>query len=277
MSKKILSILLVLIVAVGLLGVPASAADELVASPTAASVVVNFENVEFDAYNINDNNYFKLRDIAFILNGTKKQFEVSWNDEENAISLKSNKPYTVVGGEMTGKGEGNKTATPTDSKLLLNNTEYFLIAYNIDGNNYFKLRDLGRTFNFGVDWDGEKNTIVIDTSKDYKSDKALVATYEEWPMVPDFGVLDGVEFTRVLPSSVFNGHHYSYNVKNPPQEYLSAYCELLAAHGFSYEFSHGENSSPRFLYIKDDVEVLFYFAYVESGDRYIANVSVYTN
>ena len=274
MSKKILSILLVLIVAVGLLGVPASAADELVASPTAASVVVNFENVEFDAYNINDNNYFKLRDIAFILNGTKKQFEVSWNDEENAISLKSNKPYTVVGGEMTGKGEGNKTATPTDSKLLLNNTEYFLIAYNIDGNNYFKLRDLGRTFNFGVDWDGEKNTIVIDTSKDYKSDKALVATYEEWPMVPDFGVLDGVEFTRVLPSGEYNGHYYSYYVKNPPQEYVGAYCELLAAHGFSYRFSYGEGIVPYFIFTKDNVRVLFYFVFLEFNGKMSAFVSV---
>ena len=40
-------------------------------------------------------------------------------------------------------------------------------AYNIGGNNYFKLRDIGQAMNFGVDWDSTKRTIAIDTSKAY--------------------------------------------------------------------------------------------------------------
>jgi len=139
----------------------------LVAKPTASTVLVNGENVAFDAYNIEGNNYFKLRDLAFILNGTEKQFEVGWDAANNAITLTSGKAYTPVGGEMTGKGTGDKRPTPTVSKIYLDGKEVQFTAYNIDGNNYFKLRDIGAAFDFGVTWDGAKNTIVIDTSIGY--------------------------------------------------------------------------------------------------------------
>jgi len=139
----------------------------LTANPTASTVYVNGEPVAFDAYNINDNNYFKLRDIAYILNGTGKQFSVGWDGAANAISLTSDEIYIAVGGEMEGKGGSVKTPMPTDSKILLNGTEVSFTAYNIDGNNYFKLRDIGAAFGFAVEWDGENNAIKIDTSKGY--------------------------------------------------------------------------------------------------------------
>jgi len=139
----------------------------IIAKPTTSTVLVNDKSIVFDAYNINGNNYFKLRDVAYILSGTKKQFNVGWDDINNAISLTSGKSYTVIGGEMMGKGVGDKTTMPIDSKVYLDGKEVTFIAYNIEGNNYFKIRDIGATFDFGVDWDGQNNTIVIDTSKVY--------------------------------------------------------------------------------------------------------------
>jgi|GEM_PF-3591666 len=139
----------------------------LTANPTASTVLVNGKNVAFDAYNINGNNYFKLRDLAYILSGTEKQFDVGWDGANNAISLTSGQSYTVVGGEMQGKGAGAKTPAPTTSKIIKDGAEVSFTAYNIEGNNYFKLRDIGAAFNFGVTWDGAKNTIVIDTSIGY--------------------------------------------------------------------------------------------------------------
>jgi len=100
----------------------------LVAKPTASTVLVNGENVAFDAYNIEGNNYFKLRDLAFILNGTEKQFEVGWDAANNAITLTSGKAYTTVGGEMTGKGTGDKRPTPTVSKIYLDGKEVLFTA-----------------------------------------------------------------------------------------------------------------------------------------------------
>jgi hypothetical protein len=137
------------------------------AKPTSSAVLVNGANIAFDAYNINDNNYFKLRDLAFILSGTEKQFEVGWDGAANAIALTSGKAYTAVSGEMEGKGAGNKSASPTNSKIYLDGEAIALTAYNINNNNYFKLRDIGQAFDFGVTWDGTKNTIVVDTSVGY--------------------------------------------------------------------------------------------------------------
>ena len=164
MCKKALSIILALVMMLGAVCLTVSALE---ATPTASTVLVNGQNVAFDAYEINGNNYFKLRDLAYTLNGTEKQFAVGWDGAANAISLASGQPYTTVGGEMTGKGGGTKTPTPTSSKILLDGEEVSFTAYVIEGNNYFKLRDIGAAFNFGIDWDGTKNTIVIDTSKGY--------------------------------------------------------------------------------------------------------------
>lgn len=141
----------------------------LTATPTASKVFVNGKDIAFDAYNIAGNNYFKLRDLAYILSGTEKQFEVSWDGAKNAISLTSGKAYTPVGGEMTGKGDGSKTPAMTSSKIYLDGIEITLSAFNINGNNYFKLRDVMQIFNVYVGWDGTTNTITLDTSKGYTS------------------------------------------------------------------------------------------------------------
>jgi hypothetical protein len=142
------------------------------AAPTASTVLVNGVETAFDAYNIKNNNYFKLRDLAYVLSGTEKQFEVGWDSSNNSISLTSGKPYTTVGGEMTSKGAGVKTAHPTSSKIFLDGKEVAFTAFNIEGNNYFKLRDIGAVFDFGVDWDGPRNTIIINTSKKYVTENS---------------------------------------------------------------------------------------------------------
>jgi len=138
------------------------------ASPTASTVLVNGKNVAFDAYNIGGNNYFKLRDLAYTLNGTNKQFAVRFDSAANTIFLTSGAAYSTVGGEMQGKGSGNKTATVTTQKIVLDGKEIQVTGYNIGGNNYFMLRDIGAAFNFSVVWDGARNTIIIDTSKSYR-------------------------------------------------------------------------------------------------------------
>lgn len=147
-------------------------ANTSIAKPTSSKVEFRDQHsttlgIEFDAYNIEGNNYFKLRDLAYYLNGSEKQFEVEWSASKNAIMLMSNTEYTFVGGENQGKGTVSKPAIPTTSKILLDSKEITPTGYNIGGNNYFKLRDIGRLLDFDVAWDGNNNTIIIDTSTGY--------------------------------------------------------------------------------------------------------------
>ncbi|MNC50589.1 hypothetical protein D3C81_2148070 [compost metagenome] len=52
----------------------------------------------------------------------------------------------------------------------MNDKQIELVAYNIGGNNYFKLRDLGKAINFGVAWDAANNAIKIQTSEAYQEE-----------------------------------------------------------------------------------------------------------
>lgn len=137
------------------------------AAPTTSKVLVNGNAVSFDAYQINGNNYFKLRDIAKVLSGTDKQFEVTWDSAKNAINLISGQSYTPVGGELATGSGANQQAVLNTSTVYLDGKQINLTAYTIQGNNYFKLRGLGRTFDFGVGWDGANNTVTIDTNTGY--------------------------------------------------------------------------------------------------------------
>lgn len=155
-----------------------STSTGLTATPTSSKVLVNGKTVAFDAYTINENNYFKLRDVAKVLSGSGNQFEVTWDNAKKAINLVSGKSYTVVGGELA-KGDGTtKNAVPCTSAMFKDGSTVTLTAYTINGNNYFKLRDLGNSFGFGVEWNATHNSVVITTTTASPDEqKSVVATY----------------------------------------------------------------------------------------------------
>jgi alpha-tubulin suppressor-like RCC1 family protein len=146
---------------------PNAPVSDVVAKSTASTVYVNGEAKGFEAYNIDDSNYFKLRDLAYVLNGTGKQFSVSYDNKTMGITLTSGNPYVSIGGEMTqGNGQA-KEATPTASKIFLNGNGLNLKVYTIGGNNFFKLRDLMKSLDVYVGYDSATNAITLDTSKGY--------------------------------------------------------------------------------------------------------------
>lgn len=139
--------------------------EPVTATPTTSKVLLNGKSITFDAYNINGANYFKLRDFATVISGTAKQFDVTWDGTKKAINLVSNKPYIIVGGELT-LGDGKaKSALLNTAKIYMNGSEVALTAYTISGSNYFKLRDMGKIFDVGIGWNELSNSIEIDTSK----------------------------------------------------------------------------------------------------------------
>ncbi|MFI3312739.1 MAG: stalk domain-containing protein [Eubacteriales bacterium] len=140
------------------------------AAPTASSILVDGEPAAFDAYNIDDNNYFKLRDVAYILNGTDAQFEVTWDNDLELINIISGEAYTEVSGEMA-IGDGTaKAYEASTAGILLNGEAVELTAYTIANNNYFKLRDLGEALGFNVSWDNDAETIVVASNEAYTAD-----------------------------------------------------------------------------------------------------------
>ena len=58
-------------------------------------------------------------------------------------------------------------ANPTTSRVFVNGQEIRAEAYNIQGSNYFKLRDIAAAVDFSVEWDGAIDRILIDTNRGY--------------------------------------------------------------------------------------------------------------
>jgi hypothetical protein len=145
--------------------------ETVTAKPSSSSILINGKKVEFESYNIDGFNYFKLRDIAMALKDTEKGFEVQWDNSKNAVSMTSYSSYTPVGRELSTLGSfDNKQATLSSALLYLDQQGITLKAYNIEDNNYFKLRDVAEIFDFYVGWNQEFQTINIDTSAGYVSE-----------------------------------------------------------------------------------------------------------
>lgn len=113
------------------------------------------------AYNIDGNNYFKLRDIAKMLNGTVKTFDIKYDASTNSIDMLSFFDYTSVGGELT-PGDGvTRNAVSSSAFLTLDGIPIQATCYNIDGNNYFKLRDVTDALDCRVEWEDKTRTIWV--------------------------------------------------------------------------------------------------------------------
>ncbi len=119
------------------------------------------EQSQVEAYNIYDNNYFKLRDIALKLTQMGVPVEVTWDEEKQAINLITDMAYTQVGGELKVADGATSEAVPCKSRIYLNGTKIDLKAYTINGNNFFKLRDLCAALNVKVGWDEATQLIIL--------------------------------------------------------------------------------------------------------------------
>lgn len=156
--KKLLPTLLALLLFC--LALPcASAAD---VTPSSQKLSVDGTDADCDKYNIDGSNYFKLRDLAYLLSKSDSRFSVAFDAESNAVTVVPGGNYVPVGGELERGKDLSKTAVASKQSVLINGEAVEGISvYNIGGNNYFKLRDLGSALGFTVAFDADANTAVV--------------------------------------------------------------------------------------------------------------------
>ena len=58
-------------------------------------------------------------------------------------------------------------ATLSTNRILVDGQEVRLTTYNINGNNYVMLRDVGKTVGFEVYWDGDAKCVQVESGKPY--------------------------------------------------------------------------------------------------------------
>ena len=131
-----------------------------------AKVTVDGEPVEFQTYTIDDYTYFKLRDIAAAVNGTKKQFMTFWDEPTQSIHLVRKVPYTTGSSGITGRYH-DAIATTSTAKLYCDNRREYAAAYTINDYTYYKLRDIAQLIDMGITWNESTMTIGMETGQSY--------------------------------------------------------------------------------------------------------------
>ena len=139
---------------------PSALAAEAVLSPQ--KLTVDGKPIECEKYNIGGSNYFKLRDLAYVLSGTASQFAVGYDAASATVSITTGVAYTPNGTELAAGTDNAATAQPSAQTILIDGAERSdLTAYNIGGSNFFQLRELGAALDFSVDYDAGTNTAVV--------------------------------------------------------------------------------------------------------------------
>lgn len=164
----------------------AAGAASTPAKPSTHKIYVDGERANVAAYEINDNNYFKLRDVAAILSGTDAQFEVTWDQATGNITLTDNQPYTTVGGELGSIPAANQTAEDSTAAVYRDGTQVHYTGFEINDNNYYKLRDIAADFDFGVTWDNDTQSVLITTTEGYTPE----GEEPETPVEPEEPVIE---------------------------------------------------------------------------------------
>lgn len=137
--------------------------NTLTATNSNAKLMVNGDEVEVSGYTVNDSNYYKIRDIAMILRTTSARFDVSWDEGLSAIAISRGVKYSIVGGELSSDGGAALNVSENNAPIYVDGAEKELMGYNINGNTYFKIRDIGDMVGFAVDWDGDAQAVILRT------------------------------------------------------------------------------------------------------------------
>lgn len=137
--------------------------NNISATHSSATILVNGEKITLYGYNVNDSNYFKIRDIAMALRNTSKKFNVEWDSKTSGIVILPGQDYEVVGGELNQETQSDFTVNESDTPIFINDRQTAITAYNINGSSYFKIRDVADAVGFEVEWDSQTQTINIIT------------------------------------------------------------------------------------------------------------------
>ena len=99
-------------------------------------------------------------------------------------------------------------AQQSSQKFTVDGKSVQIEAYSINGNNYAKIRDIGKAVGFAVEYDAVSNTVVISTSEEYAEDTA--ASKSRTVVLPT----DGSQYVPQVGDFIPCGDGTEYEIKD---------------------------------------------------------------
>jgi hypothetical protein len=131
-------------------------------------LIIGDEEKDFPAVNIGNYNFIKLRDLAMILNGTEKQFSIAYDGVTRTVTLTAKGTYVALGDELQDKLADPVSAFVSSQRILLDSKLVEVLAYNIEGYNYLRLRDLAIMFDFNIEYVEATGVITLKLDEPYE-------------------------------------------------------------------------------------------------------------
>lgn len=156
-------------------------------------------------YNIGGNTYFKLRDLGRLLN-----FGVTYDSSTNAVYIAPDDAYVPAPGESStvqNTATAPASAVVTRQTLYLNDSLISPTVYNIKGNNYIGLRELGKLVDFGVSYNYDNRRITAYAAYPYAAETTWSAAMND--LASNLCALPASAFsdTATRYASVVTGEH----------------------------------------------------------------------
>jgi hypothetical protein len=211
MKRRISALVLALMLCMSLVPASVRAAGPAVV-PSAQNFVVDGKTVKAEIYNIDGSNYFKLRDIAMLLKDTKARFSVDYDAKTRLINLIPDAEYVPDGSELKTGTDKSSTCVPSTQGVTVQGEESGLRGYNIGGNNFFKLRDLGTALGFYVGYEQDNNTAYINSAyfierTDYSDGLPVSCFFEKPRFNGNSDILIGIEEKFDMLEEAFAADH----------------------------------------------------------------------
>ena len=105
-------------------------------------------------------------------------------------------------------------ATLSSQPIYVDGQQASMTAYSIGGNNYVRLRDIGKAVNFGVTYDAATNSVHIDSTQPYQEEVVQ-------PAMPTLGVTEEsvqaalAKLKELYPSGTVYPNPYISSSKGP--------------------------------------------------------------
>lgn len=223
--------------------------QEIEVAITPQQVYLNQEDITRYArgYNINQTNYYKLRDIQSILSKTDKKFRMQYvnkgaygdilitrNQADDGVLLKEQYPSL-----------DNLSISYGQDKIFVDKVYTEVKSFKINGENYYKLRDvcnlLGVTVNYNTQNDSvELHTIGVSTPKIEKSQDTVVAEGKTFKVntIEEMGKLLGEAVEKGIKNISFDYISPKYKIAEI-EKYIDTLnlTEEIYVDSYSYSYS----------------------------------------
>lgn len=137
-------------------------AAEITATISNQNFFVGGQSVKLTAYLINGNNYIRLRDV-----GKAVDFSVFYDASLGNVLVDSSRKYVEPLNSVPPTITQTANAALSNQPIYVNGQLVEMTAYNINDNNYVKLRDIGQVLNFSVTYVAQTDSVYMDKSLPY--------------------------------------------------------------------------------------------------------------